>query len=526
MLCFLRHDGGELLAVPIFRSCINSPTMPRRRMRRGLLLILWLAVWTASTSAQPPEAAASKAVLQQVADSPFLEENLRVLCDEIGGRMPGTPAMKQAVEWAVEAFRDAGVDRVQTEPFMMPNSWQEGATKIEVLAPVGFSVRGVSSAWSPPTPEGGVRAEVLDGGSGARGEILALGERARGKILLLRSEPVTTFGDLAVEQRKATIASREAAEVEAAGVVFMSTRPHGLLYRHINIVNGKLDRIPSGLVAREDALRILRLIEAGKKVVMYLSLPNATGGPFQARNVVAELRGSELPTEIVVVGAHLDSWDLGTGCLDNGVNVSLVIEIARSLVASGVRPRRTVRFVLFGAEEQGLVGSQAYVRDHGEELDSHVAVVVHDMGVGRMEGYSLGGRRDIERGLMRAMQPVAGRGANAHSYEAFFGSDHFDFLLEGVPALVAVQDTSEYVPTYHSSADTFDKVNLQDLRHQVSIAAVTVLNLANQTPRLGKRLSRREIKSLMRRTQLDDQLKFLGLWDDWKSGERGRRREE
>ena len=131
---------------------------------------------------------------------------------------------------------------------------------------------------------------------------------------------------------------------------------------------------------------------------MYLSLPNVTGGPFEARNVVAELRGSELPEEIVLVGAHLDSWDLGTGCLDNGANVALVIEIARSVVASGVRPRRSVRFVLFGAEEQGLLGSRAYVRDHRGELDSHVAVVVHDMGVGRMEGYSLGGRRDIERG--------------------------------------------------------------------------------------------------------------------------------
>ena len=500
--------------------------MPRRPTRRSLILVVWLGAWAASVSAQPPETEASEAVLQQVADSPFLEENLRALCDEIGGRLPGTPAMKQAVKWAVRAFREAGVDQVLTEPFVMPNSWQEGATKIELLAPVGFSVRGVSSAWSPATPQGGVRSEVLDGGSGARGDIFGLGEQARGNILLVRSELVKTFRDLAVEQRKATVASREAGEVEAAGVVFMSTRPHGLLYRHINIVDGKLDSTPSALIAREDALRIVRLIEAGKKVLMHLSLPNAIGGPFQAQNVVAELRGSELPQEIVVVGAHLDSWDLGTGCLDNGANVTLVIEVARSVVASGLRPRRSVRFVLFGAEEQGLLGSQAYVRDHREELDSHVAVVVHDMGVGRMEGYSLGGRRDIERGLMQAMQPVAGRGANAHSYEAFFGSDHFDFLLQGVPALVAVQDTSDYVPTYHSSADTFDKVDFEDLRHQAGIAAVTVLNLANQPERLGKRLSRQEIKSLMRRTELDDQLKFLGLWDDWKNGERGRRKEE
>ena len=240
--------------------------MPRRPTRRSLILVVWLGAWAASVSAQPPETEASEAVLQQVADSPFLEENLRVLCDEIGGRLSGTPSMKQAVKWAVRAFREAGVDQVRTEPFVMPNSWQEGATKIEVLAPVSFSVRGVSSAWSPATPQDGVRSEVLDGGSGARGDILGLGEQARGNILLVRSELVKTFRDLAVEQRKATVASREAGEVEAAGVVFMSTRPHGLLYRHINIVDGKLDSTPSALIAREDALRIVRLIEAGKKV--------------------------------------------------------------------------------------------------------------------------------------------------------------------------------------------------------------------------------------------------------------------
>jgi Zn-dependent M28 family amino/carboxypeptidase len=222
------------------------------------------------------------------------------------------------------------------------------------------------------------------------------------------------------------------------------------------------------------------------------------------------------------VGAHLDSWDLGAGCLDNGCNVALIIEIARGMAAAGIRPRRTVRFILFSAEEQGLLGSQAYVRAHRAELDSIAAVIVHDMGVGKIQGYSLGGRRDIEQALVKAMEPVAGRGANAHSYDAFFGTDHFDFLLEGVPTLVAVQDTSDYVPVYHSSADTFDKVSLSSVRDEAGIAAVTVFNIADSPERLGKRLGREQLEDLLDDTRLDDQMKFLGLWEDWERGLRGR----
>ncbi|MEX2301358.1 MAG: M20/M25/M40 family metallo-hydrolase [Bryobacterales bacterium] len=485
----------------------------------GLLLGVMLCAAPAAAQSEP---APAERLLKEISNSQQLEGNLRVLCDEIGGRMPGTPGMQRAVTWAVEAFRKAGVDEVHTEEFSVPNSWREGDTRIELLTPVRSAVRGVSSAWVPATPRGGIRAEVIDGGSGGEGRITRMAEKARGKILLIGSRQVETFHDLAVEQRDSTVALREAAEVGAAAVLFMSTRAHGLLYRHINILDGKLDLLPTALIAREDALRISRFLENGQKVEMRLSLPNQTGGPLKAHNVVAEIRGREQPDEMVIVGAHLDSWDLGSGCLDNGCNVAMVIEIARGMVAAGVRPRRTVRFILFSAEEQGLLGSQAYVRAHRDELDSIAAVIVHDMGVGKIVGYSLGGRRDIEPGLVKAMEPVAGRGANAHSYDAFFGTDHFDFLLEGVPTLVAVQDTSEYVPVYHSAADTFDKVSLSSVRDEAGIAAVTVFNIADSPERLGKRLDRNQLEHLLEDTRLDDQMKFLELWEDWERGLRGR----
>ena len=436
--------------------------------------------------------------------------------------MAGTPNMRRAVDWAVEAFRAAGVDQVGTENFTMPSSWREGATEIAVTAPLSFSVRGASSAWSPATGAEGIEAQVLDGGSGSEGRIRRMGKKARGKILLIRSEQVLTFLDLANEQRDATIASREAAEVGAAALLFTSTRANGLLYRHINSINGKLDPLPSALIGREDGLRILRLLEADKEVRMRLSMPNQIGGPFQASNVVAEIRGREKPGEFVILGGHLDSWDLGTGCLDNGCNIALVIEVARAIAAARLRPRRSIRFILFNGEEQGLFGSRGYVEAHRAELDSIATVMIHDMGVGKIRGYSLGGRHGLKEGLAGAMKPIEDRGANEHTIDAFFGTDHFDFLLEGIPALVAVQDTSQYVPVYHSSADTFDKVSIRDLHDRTSIAAVTAYNIADRPERIGKRFSRKEVERLLEDTRLDDQLKFLDLWDEWKDGRRGR----
>jgi hypothetical protein len=461
-------------------------------------------------------------LIDEAGTSPALEKNLRVLCDEIGGRLPGTPAMKRAVDWGVEAFRHAGVKRVHTESFTIPNSWTEGSSRAEVLSPVTFPVHVAAGGWSAATPNGGIEAEVLAAGRGDEGDISRLGGAAKGKILLIRSETLQSFHDMAVEQRRATVAIREAERAGAAAVLLMSTRPKGLLYRHTNAIDGKLDKLPIAVASREEAQRILRLLESHHKVRMRLALPNRIGGPVEVQNVVAEIPGREKPDEVMILGAHLDSWDLGTGCLDNGCNVAMVVEVARAIQATHPPPRRTVRFILFGAEEQGLLGSRAYVRQHRAEMDNVVAVLVHDIGVGKISGYSLGGRREIENAVVESVRPVASRGVVTHTTEAFFGTDHFDFLLEGVPTLVANQDTSDYVPNYHSQSDTFDKVDLTELRNQAGIAAVTVYNLADRSERVAKRLDRSEMEKLLRDTRLDDQLKFLGLWDEWASGARGR----
>ncbi len=463
------------------------------------------------------------AVLRQIEHSSSIPTNLRTLCDEIGPRMAGTSGMQRAVEWARPAFEKAGVDAVTVEAAAMPVRWQEGASSVTALGEQSFPLRAASSALSPATPIGGIEAPLVYAGTGSQGRILRRRKGFKGKILLIRLHEVESFEGLAVEQRNAMVAVREAAQVQAAGVLFISTRPNGIMYRHINNIDGQLDPIPSAIVAREDGLRLMRLLDNNHDFLVRLDLPNKISGPYETHSVIAEIPGSGLSNEVVLLAAHLDSWDMGTGCLDNAANVALVIETARAITAAKASPRRTIRFALFGGEEFGLFGSRAYVRRRVDELDNHVAVIVHDMGIGPVKGYSLGGRHDLLKNLESALAPVHDRWDLEHLTEAFFGSDHFDFLLQGVPSLVAIQDTSNYHSPYHSEADTFDKIEMKQVRDRTALAAATVLGIANLDERFGKRYDHNRVDNLLKDSGLDDQMKFLGIWEAWQDGDRSYR---
>jgi carboxypeptidase Q len=470
--------------------------------------------------ASPCTEATGKIIANALGPSP-LEENLRRLTDEVGGRMTGSPAMARAVAWAMAAFRQAGVNDAHAERYTIPLAWSEGQTRLEVRAPIPFPVRLVSVGWSPPTPAGGIEADVVDVGNGSETEYARAGGSSRGAILLAHSEVGRTWEDLFNDYLRAPAIIDRAVRAGAAALLWTSTHERDLLYRHQNSLTGELDRLPQAIVAREDALRLARFIAAGQKVRVQLALPNRVGGPAEQENVVAEIRGREKPDEFVLLGAHLDSWELGTGALDNGCNAALVIEAARAILATGLRPRRSIRFVLFSGEEQGTLGSWAYVRAHRSELDRAIAVVIFDEGIGRVTGYSLGGRRDIEGAVREALKPIESWSANAHTADAFFGTDNLDFLLEGVPTLVANQEEANYLPNYHASSDTLDKVDIRELKLHTALAAVTVFGIAERPERLGKRQSRAEIEALMKETGLAKQLETLGLWPQWVQGQRG-----
>src|ERR1700733_3973377 len=320
-----------------------------------------------ATEASCAEAAA-KIIPQVMGPSP-MEENLRRLTDEIGGRVSGSPEMAKAVDWAIATFRAEGVE-VHTEKYTLATSWSEGDTRLELLGPQKFSVRLVAEGWSPATPAGGIEANLIDVGFGTTDDFAKAGASIKGSILLVSSEIGSTWNDLLNEYALPPAVIDRAVKSGAAAILWMGARERLLLYRHINGGDGQIDVIPQAVVAREDAMHLARTIAAYPgKVRVHFTMPNRIGGPIDQYNVIGEIRGREKPDESVILGAHLDSWELGTGALDNGCNAALVIEDARGIKATGLLPRRTIRFILFSGEEQGLLGSWAYVKTHRAELD-------------------------------------------------------------------------------------------------------------------------------------------------------------
>jgi carboxypeptidase Q len=477
----------------------------------------------------------SQVIQAALAPSP-LQDNLRRLTDEIGGRVPGTVAMQHAVQWGMQAFTAAGADSVHSESFEIPNSWAEGDTLLTattahqvsgtgigggtVLSP--FRVRAVSVAWAPALAPV-KHVPVLDVGEGKPSDFERAGD-VSGKIVLVHSIVLKTWDDLFAEYANAPRVVDLAVKGKARAIAFIATRDHDILYRHTNSGAGEIDRLPMVIVAREDGERMARLLAAGNLVWADLSIPNQIGGPIKTSNVIAELRGTDHPEEFVIVGAHLDSWELGTGALDNGCNAALVVDSLRAIKASGLAPRRTIRFILFSGEEQGLLGSRAYAVAHRSELDRAAGVIVYDSGTGKTTGFSLGGRKDLLLTAKLLVAPFEQFGVKDLKPDMEWGTDHFDFMLEGVPTFVADQDEANYLENYHAVSDTYDKVDFPQLKKHVAEAAGLAFELANLPQRLGPRLTHDEIEQTMRDTNSVEMMKADGVWDDWVSGRRGRQK--
>ena len=502
-------------------------------MRTAKTLFLCLALGLTCVAANETDDA--NQIIQTALQPSSLEKNLRALTDEIGGRVPGTPAMQHAVEWGVQALTAAGADSVHTEGFTLPHSWAEGATEMIAATPhevsatkVGgtvlstFRVRAVSIALAPelgPTKH----VPIVDVGEGAEADFKKAGDISD-KIVLVHSAVLKTWDDLFDEYKKPLPTIDLAVKGKAKAIAFMATREHDILYRHTNAGAGEIDRLPMVILAREDAERIARLLALGHPVWADLTIPNQIGGPIKAANVIGEIKGSEKPDEFVILGAHLDSWELGTGALDNGCNAALVIDALRAIKESGLKPRRSIRFILFSGEEEGLVGSRAYALAHRPELDKAAGVIVYDSGTGKTTGFSLGGRKDVLDATKNLIAPLQQFGVTELKTDMEWGTDHFDFMLEGVPTFVADQQEANYLENYHAVSDTYDKVDLAQLKKHVAEAAALSFALANLPEKVGPRLTRDQIEQTIHETHSDEMFKQFGIWDEWASGKRGRQK--
>jgi Zn-dependent M28 family amino/carboxypeptidase len=238
--------------------------------------------------------------------------------------------------------------------------------------------------------------------------------------------------------------------------------------------------LPNLVISNEDYALLARLIAAGITPRLQGRVENRLGKqPVQQWNTVAEIRGSELPGQAVILGAHLDSWDLGTGVTDNGTGSMVVLEAARAIAKSGLKPKRTIRFVLFSGEEQGLLGSRAYAEAHAAMADSIQAVLVLDNGTGAITGQALQGRKDLEKLWRELLAPVARLEADSVRDASKMGTDHLSFLPYGIPGFNFDQLRRGYNHTHHSQSDTYDKAVAGDLKQAAAVMAVTAYELAN-----------------------------------------------
>ncbi|MCH9647067.1 MAG: M28 family peptidase [Deltaproteobacteria bacterium] len=451
-------------------------------------------------------------------ETPLIED-LRSLTDEIGGRPTGSEANLRSVEWALDRFRTMGVE-VRKEAFSMPAQWLENRAEARISGAATFRPRIAAMPFSIATPEAGLQAPLVDGGFGTDADFQSLGETAKGAFVIIETHELEDIDGLFREYEDAAAIERRAFAAGVTGVVYSGSRHRNVLYRH-NAALGHNNQHPLVVMEREEALRTLRLLRTGQELELWIHLDLETGESYESYNVIGEIKGSQKPEEIIVLGAHLDSWGLGTGALDNGCNVVLLLDIARQIRQLGILPKRTIRFALWNGEEQIFYGSWGYTKTHQEELDRTIMASSFDIGSGRITGFYTNGRPELAAALDRALEPVAGLGPFEHPPDPVVGTDNFDFMMQGVANVVANQEAANYGSNYHASTDTFDKVDQRQLRLNSAIAGAFAWGFANMDV-TWNRQNRAEIQHLIDTTDLGKQLRTFDRWQEWVEKKRGR----
>jgi carboxypeptidase Q len=448
-----------------------------------------------------PEPAAVRAMLTQGIERSHIGADLEYLSDVIGPRLTGSPAGRRATDWTVDKFREYGADSTWTEPFRFGRSWERGPIALTLLAPHAQQLIGASWAWAPGTAGATIGDVVYVDALTPAEYDERFATSVKGKWVMTRGPNFVWNSDGPPMSVGDTVAADSAARAFAALtsspdlVEFRTSMPARLAH------DGALGLLSDGgkefglltmsgspmapyplpfVVLPHDTYAMFhRLLAIGQKVTVRADIANSLGPDVvDAANTVAEIRGTSAADQVVLLGAHLDSWDLATGATDNGAGAMVVLEAARILKAAGVHPVRTIRFVLFTGEEEGLLGSQWYADRHAAELKRYQAVLVIDNGTGRVTGMSLQGRNELRDAWRGLLAPVDGLGPFAVRSREKTGTDHLSFLPYGVPAFNFDQETRGYNHTHHSQADTYDHIVVGDLRQAATVMAVTAYELA------------------------------------------------
>jgi carboxypeptidase Q len=387
-------------------------------------------------------------------------EYLKELSDDIGARVTGSPAAAKAIVWGVEKMKAIGLENVHTESWQLFRSWTRISAEAELVSPIHRKLMVDSMGWVGSTPTGGVEAEVVPVNAYQLQEEMKNASSWRGKILMVIQKGTPPANRL-VARAKFGEFLNQAHRMGALAVIGGQggSKAAGLHLTHTGMLGVDVSfDIPVVSMVAEDQDQLERYLARGKTLQVHIEVQNHfTDGPVPSANVVGEIRGATNPEQIVVVGGHLDSWDLASGATDNGCGAATTLGAAEAIFKSGFKPRRTIRFVLFTGEEQGDDGSRAYVRMHQEEIPNHLAALIVDDGQGPVTGFVLGGRNDLVLPVQRFADSLQAFGSLSVNDDTVFDTDTGPFILAGLPGIGLKQNSPEYQYTHHSAVDTLDK---------------------------------------------------------------------
>jgi carboxypeptidase Q len=372
-----------------------------------------------------------------------------------------------------------GLENVRTEKVMVPQ-WVRGKEGAEIIDPAHHQLAMLGLGGSVATPKDGIEAEVVIVRSFE--ELEARSEQARGRIVFF-NVPFTTYGDTV---RFRTGGASRAAHHGALATLVRSIGPNGLRLPHTGVLQYAADtpKIPSAAIASEDADLLQRIADRSGRVVVRLKMDARLQPDVESANVVGEIRGSELPDEVVVVGGHLDSWDVGTGATDDGGGSIVTWDALRLMKKLNLRPRRTVRVVLFTNEENGGRGGAAYRDQHRQELSKHVMMLESDGGVFRPLGFGVTGSETARQTVKAIATLLSGIGADQVGMVGG-GADIDPSAREAnIPALSLDVDGSKYFLIHHTAADTIDKIDPQEMARCAAAVAVMAYVVADLPSRL------------------------------------------
>jgi carboxypeptidase Q len=446
---------------------------------------------TGGKSAWTPEQLATMGRLRDAAArDPYALNELRYLTDNIGPRLSGSPQAQQAVEYVAAEMRALGAE-VALEKAMVPH-WVRGAETAEVVAWPG-QVPGTTQkivltalGGSVATPAEGLTAEVLAVEDWNQLHALPPGA-AKGKILLFnhRFDKELAAQGGGMEAYGAAVIYRSIGPVEgamagAAAVLVRSVGGAEFRLPHTGQTDYAegVEKIPAAAVSAEDA-DLLKVLCAQGPVTLHLTLTPRTLPLAESYNVIADWKGSERPEQLVVVSGHLDSWDLGTGAIDDGAGVAVSMQAVHLLKELGIHPRRTVRFIAWMSEEEGSEGAAAYFADHKDRMRDHIGAIESDLGADQPTGIFFAGKPALGEWLRPVSQVLEPIGAETLVASPETGEDIAVLTAEGVPSFAPIQDSRTYFNYHHTAADTFDKVDPRLLNENSAVVAVLAYALAD-----------------------------------------------